>query len=142
MKNYKVEGVTSNDRVRIKSDLPIETELRVDHNKPDIMVHDLKAKEIMLIEVGITNKNILTTTEVTKSRKYEMLANELKSIYPGTGVIIVPVVMTWDGLVTKYFKKHIEKLEINEKVVSFIQTHVQWKLFCWTVELKVKKKMS
>ena len=32
--------------------------------------------------------------------------------------------MTWDGLVTKYFKKHIEKLEINEKVVSYIQTQV------------------
>ena len=80
IENYKGEGVISNNRVRIKSDLPIETELRVDHNKPD-----LKAKEIMLIEVGITNKNILTTTEVTKGRKYEMLANELKSIiYPGT----------------------------------------------------------
>ena len=36
LKNYKVEGVISND-VRIKSDLLIETELRVDHNKPGIM---------------------------------------------------------------------------------------------------------
>src|SRR5699024_10997135 len=63
------------------------------HNKPDLMIRDLRTKGITLIEVGITNKNILATTELTKSRKYELLANELKCIHPGTKVTIIPVVM-------------------------------------------------
>ena len=90
--------------MKIKSDIPILTDLRLDHNKPDLMIHDLKTKEITLVEVGITNKDILKTTEVTKLRKYEMLANKLESMHPGTKVTIIPVVLTWDGLVTKYFK--------------------------------------
>ncbi|OTF71712.1 hypothetical protein BLA29_002093, partial [Euroglyphus maynei] len=97
LKNYRVENVVSNERVRIKSDVPIMTDNRIDHNKPDLMIHDLKTNEIWLIEVGITNKNILPNTEITKTRKYEMLANELKSTLRAN-VQIVPIVITWDGL--------------------------------------------
>lgn len=124
LKNYCVQNVLSNERVKIKSDVPILTELRIDHNKPDLMVHDLRAKEILLVEVGITNKNIISTTELTKARKYELLANELKCIYPGTKVTIVPVVMTWDGLVTKHFKAYMKQIDVSDKLVSYIQTVV------------------
>ena len=96
LKRYKVENVISNDRVRIKSDTPILTENRVEF-KPDLMVHDLKLNEITLIEVGVTNKNILSTTEVTKGRKYELLAGELRLMFPGAKVNLIPVVITWDG---------------------------------------------
>ncbi|KAI2811735.1 hypothetical protein BLOT_002913 [Blomia tropicalis] len=85
MKNYKIQSVLSNEHVKIKFDIPIITELRLDHNKPDIMVHDKRARKIWLIEVGTTHKNILSTTETTKARKYESLANELKCLNPGDG---------------------------------------------------------
>jgi len=124
LKNYKVQNVLSNERVKIKSDVPILTELRMDHYKPDLMVHDLRTKEITLVEVGITNKNILATTELTKSRKYELLANELKCIYPGTKVTIIPVVMTWDGLVTKHFARYLQQLQVNNKLLAYMQTVV------------------
>ncbi|XP_040066791.1 uncharacterized protein LOC120840363 [Ixodes scapularis] len=42
------------------------------------MIHDRKTKEITLIEVGITNKNILAKTELRKSQKYDVLKKELK----------------------------------------------------------------
>jgi hypothetical protein len=124
LKNYKVQNVISNERVKIKSDVPILTELRVDHNKPDLMIHDLRTKEITLVEVGITNKNILATTELTKSRKYELLANELKCIHPGTKVTIIPVVLTWDGLVTRYFQRYMRQLQVSDKLQAYIQTVV------------------
>ena len=114
LKNYKVQNVVSNDRVKIKSDVSIITELRIDNNKPDLMIHDYKAKEIILFEVGITNKDILPTTELTKSRKYELLANELENIHRGTKVITIPVVMTWDGLVTRHFKRHMKQLQVKD----------------------------
>ena len=124
LKNYKVQNVISNERVKIKSDVPILTELRIDNNKPDLMIHDLKTNEILLIEVGITNKDSLSTTEVTKSRKYELLANELKSMYNAQNVTTVPVVMTWDGLVTKHFKRHMKRLQVEDKLVAYIQSVV------------------
>ncbi|MDE5978285.1 MAG: reverse transcriptase family protein [Turicibacter sp.] len=121
LKAYKVEKVISNERVRIKSDMPIITDNRIEHNKPDLMVHDLKTNEILLIEVGITNKRILPTTEVTKARKYEFLANELKLMHRGAKVTIVPVVLTWDGLVTRHFKRYMSQLGVSERIQAYIQ---------------------
>ena len=88
------------------------------------MIHDYKAKEIILIEVGITNKDILPTTELTKSKKYELLANELENIHRGTKVITIPVVMTWDGLVTRHFKRHMKQLQVKDKLVAYMQSVV------------------
>ena len=59
-----------------------------------------QARHIWLIEIGITNKNILPITETIKARKYDMLANELKCIHKNTKVTTIPVVLTWDGLVS------------------------------------------
>ena len=88
------------------------------------MVHDLRTKQITLIEVGITNKDILANTETTKWRKYELLANELKCMYQGHSVEIIPVVMTWDGLVTHHFKKYMKKLEVKNRLLGYIQSVV------------------
>ena len=88
------------------------------------MIHDLKTNEITLVEVGITNKNILPTTELTKSRKYELLSNELSLMYNGAKVTTIPVVITWDGLVTRYFKKYMSKLGVEKRLQAHIQTIV------------------
>ncbi|OTF69781.1 hypothetical protein BLA29_010412, partial [Euroglyphus maynei] len=124
LKGYKVENVITNDRVKIKSDVPILTENQIQCNKPDLFVHDLKENEITLIEVGITNKVSLPTTEITKSRKYELLAGELRSMNPGAKVKQVPVVLAWDALVTKHFTRHMAKLGLNERIQAYIQTEV------------------
>ncbi|XP_063911924.1 uncharacterized protein LOC135128775 [Zophobas morio] len=34
---------------------------RIKHNKPDLLMHDLKINEIIITEVGITNKRIIPT---------------------------------------------------------------------------------
>ena len=114
----------SNNRVKIKSDIPVRTDLRIDHNKPDLMIHDLRKKEITLIEVGITNKDILTKVEQEKALKYQLLVNELKCLYPGSTVTIIPVVMTWDGLVTRYFKHYMRQLEVKPRLLAYMQSVV------------------
>lgn len=110
--------------MKIKSDVPIQTELRIENNKPDLLIHDLRTNEIILIEVGITSKRVLATTETTKGRKYDLLGKELSLMYGRAKVTLVPIVLTWDGLVTKYFKKHMATLNINKKVQGYIQNVV------------------
>ena len=139
LKNYQVEKVVSNKRVKIKSDIPILTELQIECNKPDLMIHDLMKKKITLVEVGITNKTILVATEVEKGRKYQILANELKCLHPGTEVEIIPVVMTWDGLVTKNFKKYMNKLDVNDKLIGYMQSTVLKKT-CETILFDGKRR--
>ena len=70
--------IVANERVCIKLDVMVRTENMVEHNKPDLMIQDFKMKEITLIEVRLTNKNILKEVEVEKRCKYDHLANDLQ----------------------------------------------------------------
>ena len=80
-------------------------------NKFIIILSKKKRKEITLIEVGITNLDLLTQVENEKSRKYDLIGNKLTFIYK-CKVKIIPYVMTWEGLVTKYHKKYRDEIGI------------------------------
>ena len=101
--------------------MEIVTTNKIDHNKPDLLIHDSKINEITLIEIGITNKDLLPRTETTKGRKYDLLGNELKLLHKGVKIRAVPVVITWDALVTKFFKKHLSLLGISLIGQAYIQ---------------------
>ncbi|TBU11607.1 hypothetical protein CWI38_1119p0010, partial [Hamiltosporidium tvaerminnensis] len=92
-------------------------------NRPDIFISDKRQNRIALIEVGITSQDSLQIVETEKLRKYDLLANELGLIYK-CSVEIIPYVMTWDGIVTKYHKSHIKRLEIPMNVEAYIQSIV------------------
>ncbi|TBU10953.1 hypothetical protein CWI38_1459p0010, partial [Hamiltosporidium tvaerminnensis] len=91
--------------------------------RPDIFILDKKKNKITLIEVGITSQDSLQIVETEKLRKYDLLANELGLIYK-CSVEIIPYVMTWDGIVTKYHKSHLKRLEIPMNVEAYIQSIV------------------
>ncbi|TBT97536.1 hypothetical protein CWI36_2843p0020, partial [Hamiltosporidium magnivora] len=80
---------------------------------------DKKKNTITLIEVGITSQDSLQIVETEKLRKYDLLANELGLIY-NCSVEIIPYVMTWDGIVTKYHKSHLKRLKIPMNVEAYI----------------------
>ncbi|TBU11534.1 hypothetical protein CWI38_1152p0010, partial [Hamiltosporidium tvaerminnensis] len=73
-----------------------------------------KKNKITLIEEGITSQDSL---------QIDLLANELGLIYR-CSVEIIPYVMTWDGIVTKYHKSHLKRLEIPMNVEAYIQSIV------------------
>ena len=39
-------------------------------------------------------------------------------------VTIVPIVLSWDGLVTKYYKKYMKNLDIKKQIQAYIQNIV------------------
>ena len=120
-KNYTVQPVIANERVRIKFDQPITTDTRVAHNRPDILVHDLRRKVATIIEIGITCGPLLANVETTKARKYEHLAGEIRGMFPGTTVNMIPIVMSWDGRVTKHFKRYTQALGMTKHLRAYIQ---------------------
>ncbi|TBT99788.1 hypothetical protein CWI37_1216p0030, partial [Hamiltosporidium tvaerminnensis] len=101
----------------------IKTDVKIRNNRPDIFILDKKKNKITLIEVGITSQDSLQIVETEKLRKYDLLANELGLIYK-CSVEIIPYVMTWDGIVTKYHKSHLKRLEIPMNVEAYIQSIV------------------
>ena len=123
LRSHSVQEVVANENVEIRVDTRIKTDVKIQHNRPDLFVHDKKRKEITLIEVGITNLDLLTQVENEKSRKYDLIANELALSYK-CKVKIIPYVMTWEGLVTKYHKKHRSEIGITTKTEAYIQSLV------------------
>ncbi|KAF7682650.1 hypothetical protein TCON_2130 [Astathelohania contejeani] len=58
-----------------------------------------------------------------KKRKYYLFANELGILYKAKTKII-PYVLTWEGVVTKYHRSYIKELGITPKIETYIQSTV------------------
>ncbi|TBU11353.1 hypothetical protein CWI38_1253p0030, partial [Hamiltosporidium tvaerminnensis] len=121
--SHSVQEILDNEYAEIRVDTRIKTDVKIRNNRPDIFILDKKKKKITLIEVGITSQDSLQIVETEKLRKYDLLANELGLIYR-CSVEIIPYVMTWDGIVTKYHKAHLKRLEIPMYVEAYIQSIV------------------
>ena len=81
LRSHSVQEVVSNQNVEIRVDTRVQTSVKIQANKPDIVVIDKKRKEIIIIEVGITSQDQLLNVETEKKRKYDVLANELGMMY-------------------------------------------------------------
>ncbi|XP_029654712.1 uncharacterized protein LOC115228214 [Octopus sinensis] len=53
--------------------------------------------------------------------KYDILASELEIIYKAK-VKILPIVITWDAITSKYFKIYMDLIGIKDSVLAYIQT--------------------
>ena len=83
------------------------------YNKPDIFILDKVKKEIIIVEVGITGFDNLRTVETEKAHKCDYLANH--RIHGATKTKIIPYVMTWEEVVTKYHEQYCKELGIDQK---------------------------
>ena len=72
------------------------------YNKPDIFILDKVKKELIMVEVGIRSFDNLRAVETEKRNKYDLLANHCAAIHKVANTKIIPYVMTWEGVVTKY----------------------------------------
>lgn len=116
-----MQPVVRNATVKIVSDIPIDTRNTVPFNRPDLVVYDYRAAKIRIIEVGITNRNTVGERELEKSRKYELLAGEMRSHFPDTEVSVISIVLAWDSTVTKHFDKHAKAIGLSLDDIANIQ---------------------
>jgi hypothetical protein len=87
------------------------------NKKPDIFILDRNKKEIIIMGVGITSFDNLRTVEVEKNHKYDLLANHTGSLYKYK-TRIIPYVMTWDGVVTKFHKQYRHEIGLDNRIQS------------------------
>jgi hypothetical protein len=70
--------------------------------------------------VGITSQDQLTIMENEKKRKYDVLAKEMGAMH-NCKTRIIPYVLTWDGIVTKFHKSYIKEIGLTTKIQAYIQ---------------------
>ena len=59
-------------------------------------------------------------------------------MFRGAKVTLVPVVLTWDGLVTRHFKKYMEQLGVSAKLQAYIQAQTL-KRTCESIMVDARK---
>ena len=84
---------------------------------------------------------ILVITFIIILDYQELLANELQCLFPGTKVTIIPVVMTWDGLVTRHFKRYMNQLQVSKRLQAYMQT-VVLKKTCESILTDMRKRQD
>ena len=105
--------------MEIRVDTTVRTSTKQPANRPDIVIHDKKRKEI-IIEIGITSQDQLSIVENEKMRKYDVLAKEMGAMH-GCKTRIIPYVMTWDGIVTRFHGKYSKEIGLTTKIEAYIQ---------------------
>ena len=108
---HKPEGVTENEKAKVYFETTF-TESKRHTNRPDMIIIDKEKKAIFLVEVGVTSPDCLKRREIEKRLKYSGLA---KGIYGDTKMktLVLPIVVSWDGLVTFNYKKNLEMLGLG-----------------------------
>ena len=105
--------VLENDEVKVLWDFPIQTDEKLEHNRPDIAIVKKKKRTCMLIDVACPfdtriERKEKEKIEVYTDLKYEILKcwrNEVKT------VIIIPVVIGALGIVTKNLENYLSKID-------------------------------
>ncbi|KAF7684412.1 hypothetical protein TCON_0394 [Astathelohania contejeani] len=121
LRSYSVQEVMENERIDIRVDTRIRTDILIKNNRPDIFIYDKKENEIISVEVGITSQNNLQIVEIEKKRKYDFLVNKLGLLYKAKTKII-PYVMEWDNVVTKYYRNYLKELNTIPTIEAYIQS--------------------
>ena len=111
----KENRVLENDEVLLLCDFSIQTETRIDHNKPDIMLKNKKEKTCQIIDVACPFDTRVKQKEEEKLDHY----NELKKyqiLKMWKKVAIIPVVIGALGVVSKRFNSYIAALDFDPGV--------------------------
>ena len=93
-------------------------------NRPDIIIHNKRTKQVQIIEVGITGDTAITSTTHRKINKYTDFKNIMKREWQLDKIEFIPVILGVTGVYHKRLKRDIEKIWGNNINVDQLQTEV------------------
>ena len=103
-------------------DRPVETAVKVDHNRPDIIVINRQDNEWIIVEFSVPwDKNVVLKEE-EKVRKYIPLTKEIHKVHR-VSTKIVPIILGSLGTVTNQLKGHLKELDLGN-ILGGLQTSV------------------
>ena len=111
----KEMAVLENEEVKLLWDFSIQTEIRIDHNKPDLVLLDKKGRTCYIIDVACPFNTRVEKKEKEKFEHYTDLKDEILKVWNTevTKVFIIPIVIGALGIVTKNVAKYFEKIDFK-----------------------------
>ena len=110
---HNAEKVLESDVCKILWDFSIQTDKKLNHNKPDITVIDKVNKTCLIIDPSCPFDSRIVVKEEEKLSNYDELKYELARIWSMKKVTIVPIVIGALGTVTERIDSWIEQIGID-----------------------------
>ena len=114
--NYKPEGVTENESIKVLWDFNINTDYEIEHRHADIVVELKSEKECLIIDIAVPGVTRIKLKEQEKIEKYQDLKGEIARLWCLRRVNVIPVVVGALGCVTKEVEQYIEKIGIKIRI--------------------------
>ena len=107
--------VLENEEIKLLWDFSIQTEMKIEHNKPDLVLLDKKERICYIIDVACPFDTRVEKKEKEKFEHYTDLKYELLKVWNTevTKVYIIPIVIGALGIVTKNIVKYLEKIDFK-----------------------------
>ena len=111
--NHSPDKVLESDECKILWDFSIQTDKRLEHNKPDIVVFDKLNKQVTIIDPSCPFDTRIQEKEKEKLNNYNELKYELVRLWKLKKCIIVPIVIGSLGTVTNKLDFWIKEIGIQ-----------------------------
>ncbi|KAI8424045.1 hypothetical protein MSG28_002675 [Choristoneura fumiferana] len=116
--------VLENGRALLYWDRSVITDRTIVANKPDIVLTDRSNRQAVLVDVTIPHDENLVKAEKDKLSKYLDLAHEVTAMWDVDSTIIVPIVVSANGLIAKSLDQHLKRLSLDGWIKGQIQKAV------------------
>ena len=114
--NHKPASAIENDKVKILQDFNIQTDLVIQHRRPDIVVLYKTERKCHLINIVVPGDKMIELKEQEKIEIYSELRWEVKKIWNLSQVVVVPVVIGALGVTSKRQKDWQKKLDVKSSI--------------------------
>lgn len=121
---YQPNAVEENQICKIYWDKTIVTDATIINNRPDIVLILKEQKVTYLLDISVPADNNILTKYNEKITKYTALAHEIKDMWHQQKVIIVPFIISTNGVIPKNFIENLKLMGIEEKTYIEAQKSV------------------
>ncbi|PZC72197.1 hypothetical protein B5X24_HaOG211751 [Helicoverpa armigera] len=93
-------------------EMPVQTDVTVTHNRPDLIYTDKTSNKTYLIDITVPSDYNIGAKEIEKLSKYHLLKTEISRLW-NTQTAVIPIVVVVTGIVAKSIKKYIDQLDAS-----------------------------
>ena len=114
--DHTPDRVLENEVVKILWDFSIQTDHKLDHNKPDIVILDKSKRECHIIDVACPFDTRVKEKELEKVEIYQDLKREIGRMWKCGKVLVIPIVIGALGTIGTNFKAWTKVIKMDSYV--------------------------
>lgn len=121
---YSPQPILEDTETKIYWNTAIITDKTVKNNKPDLVFVEKKLKVCYILDFSVPLDDNIDRAYNEKKNKYEHLGDCIKDQWHIQKIIIMPIIISANGLVHRKTVKHLEEFNLDKGVLNWMQKTV------------------